>query len=353
MGGRFYVMPFEVHDKLEETEYPQACRDIYEGILRNILISEDWETEGEWVAGKFRATKARIAKLSATSRGHFYRAWAALKAVCLIHENEDGSFSLPMYKKKSEAAIYARDIATMMKRIEELEEQNEEMLSMLKDMREKILMYEDPSGKLRIVEEERSSPMRQKCLMGETDLSHGRDSYPFKEEKEISLSGIVDLFYTGIGQKKISKEKRKRGNDVLNKLREDGFSLEDISFAVQWTIENAKEAPYDIKILQHTIGQAMAAKEKQTAREEKRAEEEREKAELLAEEQERKEIERYKESLSKEERAELRKQAEEELRASGEFQETFIGDFLIGLKENEILRKATDSETERVSGDDA
>ena len=42
----------------------------------------------------------------------------------------------------------------------------------------------------------------------------------------------------------------------------EGFKPEDIEFAAEWTLKNAKEKPYDFSIICHTIGEAMAAKEK-------------------------------------------------------------------------------------------
>jgi len=43
---------------------------------------------------------------------------------------------------------------------------------------------------------------------------------------------------------------------------DDDFKPEDIQFAVEWTLKNAKEELYDFSIIKHTIGQAIVAKKK-------------------------------------------------------------------------------------------
>lgn len=177
---------------------------------------------------------------------------------------------------------------------------------------------------------------------------HGRAEHPLKEKKKdikdtLSPRAIVSGFYRGIGQPKITTEKRERAEKSFKELTKDGFSLDDIHFAVEWTLKNSKEEPYDFSIIKHTIGQAMAAKKKTEAEKAKRIEAERiaaqERAEEELREKEAAKIEAYKESLSAEERAKLRERAEAEIRNSGQFKEEFITDYLIEVKENELIRK--------------
>ena len=166
-----------------------------------------------------------------------------------------------------------------------------------------------------------------------------------KESIKDSLSprDIISGFYKGISQSKISKTKRERAEESFKELQRDGFSLEDIHFAVKWIMENSKEEPYDFSIIKHTIGQAMAAKKKTEAEEAKRIEAKRiaaqEQTEEELREREAAKIEVYKESLGVEERAKLRERAEAEIRDSGQFKEDFITDYLIEAKENEIIRE--------------
>ena len=158
----------------------------------------------------------------------------------------------------------------------------------------------------------------------------------------LSLRDIISGFYKGIGQEKISKTKRERADKSFKELHRDGFSLEDIQFAVEWTLKNSKEEPYDFSIITHTIGQAMAAKEKMEREKTEKLERKRiaaaEEAEKERRDREREKIEAYKETLSTEERAKLRERALEEIRKIDGVKEEFIGDILIEVKENEILK---------------
>jgi len=154
---------------------------------------------------------------------------------------------------------------------------------------------------------------------------------------------IIGNFYEKVGQSKISREKRERAENDLRELLNDGFSLEDIQFAVEWTLENAKEEPYDFSMIKHTIGQAMAVKKKAETEEAKRlerektAERQREKERIQKAEEE--QVNTYKRGLTVGERAKLRERAEAEIRDSGQFKEEFITEYLIEAKENEILGK--------------
>jgi len=153
---------------------------------------------------------------------------------------------------------------------------------------------------------------------------------------------IVDLFYKGIGQNKISSEKREKSIKCIEELTEDGFNQEDIAWAAEWTPDNATEKIYDFSILKHTIGQAMAARKKLEAEEETRLEKERKIAELEAQEkqaaEEEERIQAYKESLPDQERKRLRTLAEENIRDSGQYKTEFVTEALIGTQENEIIR---------------
>jgi hypothetical protein len=156
---------------------------------------------------------------------------------------------------------------------------------------------------------------------------------------DLSPDSIVDLFYTGIGQERISKAKREKGNKVVQELLADRFSLEDIAFAAEWTPKNAKEEVYDIAILKHTIGEAISAKREETVAAEQ-ARKEADRVRAVEEEQRRLEgeIQEMRSRMTEDELANLRVRAEKEIRESGEYQEQFITDMLITSKENEILR---------------
>lgn len=176
---------------------------------------------------------------------------------------------------------------------------------------------------------------------------HTLREHPLKDSKDIlkdSLSprAITSSFYKGIGQEKISEEKRERAEKDLKELLNDGFSPEDIQFAVKWTLKNAKEELYDFSIVKHTIGQAMASRKKVEAEKAKRREREKAAAQNEADEKRRAEeeerVKAYKLTLSSEERQALHDRAKDEIRSSGLYKEDFITDYLVEIKENELIR---------------
>jgi len=169
------------------------------------------------------------------------------------------------------------------------------------------------------------------------DRSNIKDHSLSKEDK---INNVIDSFY---GSVKLPKSKRESARKVILELQEDGFTLDDISYAVQWSFDNCKEKPYDFSIVRHTIGQSMATKKENEAKTAKKLEEERlktqqeEKEKKLAEVQER--IIEHKEKLNESQKSELREKALEEIRKTKGIREEFITEILIEAKENEIIRK--------------
>ena len=164
----------------------------------------------------------------------------------------------------------------------------------------------------------------------------------------LSPRAIVSGFYKGIGQPRISKEKRERAENNFKELLDDGFQPEDIQFAVEWTLKNAKEELYDFSIIKHTIGQAMATRRKVEAEEARKRERAKTAAQKEAQEkkiaEEEAKTKAYKESLDTEERARLRERAEAEIRSSGQYKKEFITEYLIEARENELVREQIGTE---------
>ena len=158
----------------------------------------------------------------------------------------------------------------------------------------------------------------------------------------LSQDQIIDLFYNSIGQTKISKAKRERAKKCFEELIQDGFTNDDIQFAIEWSLTNMKEKPYDFSIIKDTISQAMAQKDKiqkeqklQIEKEISKAQkEEREKEETI----ERENIIAIKQNLNPTERSELRNRALELIRNTEGIKEHLITEILIEAKENEMLR---------------
>lgn len=308
MGGRFYVKPFELHDRLAKLGNLNCY---YDCILRHAVIDEDWETNTVWVLGRFLATPEQFSKWTGKGKSYSRILLNKLVRAEIILMAPDGSFQLPMFKKKQDAGVRASDIQLLREKIEELETIVSEVLV---------------TGKIPIPADSGKSPEEKKSKI-----------IVFSSEK------IISMFYKGIGQARITASKREKAREVYKKLRADKFSREEIGFAVHWTIENANEKPYDFALLLDTIGQAVAAKTKADSKKEKAAE--RQKAvdtqfeELERQESERDDWEFYKADMGLIQREELRQNAIEEIAASGEYQAEFISDILITVKENEILRR--------------
>jgi hypothetical protein len=123
-------------------------------------------------------------------------------------------------------------------------------------------------------------------------------------------------------------------------MRKDRFTDDEIEFAVKWTLENAKEKPYDFSIIKHTISQANAVRKEYEKKERRKAENQADKA--VQEEENRKSTERtdyfrsVKEKMPADRRKELRQKALDSLEAQG-MKVQFITDMLIDAEENKIL----------------
>ena len=178
-----------------------------------------------------------------------------------------------------------------------------------------------------------------------TEKQYTEKQYTFKEDNlknSLSQEEIIFRFYDCIGQKKLTNTKKERARECIKELIKEGFSIEDVAFAVEWTLNNSKEKVYDFSILKHTISQAIADKEKVEAKQAMLQEQERlatqEKVEEERLEKEREEIEAFKEKLEPKEREKLRQRALEEISKMGGVKQEFITEILIRAKENEILK---------------
>jgi len=203
----------------------------------------------------------------------------------------------------------------------------------------------DKMGMVKMTKHETNEVLTSnKGMYGQDD--HSQDDQHLKDrylKDSLSLREICTLFYKGIGQEKVSKQKRERAENNIRELLSDGFTEEDIIFAVKWTLENSKEKPYDFSLIKDTIGQAMAAKKEIETKETRRIEDEKLKTKKEEEEKKVAEIQEkvkeHKESLNENQKSELREKALEEIRRTKGIKEEFITEILINAKENEIIRK--------------
>lgn len=132
-----------------------------------------------------------------------------------------------------------------------------------------------------------------------------------KDIKTLSLEGLVDKFYNLLNQKP-SHEKRERGIKEAKKLIQEGFSLEDLDYAILWVVRTYPDTGSFDRI-PHFIDQALKDREEEKkaleAQRRLKVEEERRRAEEQQIEQERKRIEEVKASLPSEKLEELRQEA--------------------------------------------
>lgn len=116
MAGRFWTMPFEVHDLLDEIATSDPAWRLYRSILRRAFIDEDWEADDRWVMGRFQAERSQIKNWAGFSKTHFYRIFPSLIEAGLISPG-DGTdqelWELPKFKKIKDAEITIREIKEM------------------------------------------------------------------------------------------------------------------------------------------------------------------------------------------------------------------------------------------------
>lgn len=128
-----------------------------------------------------------------------------------------------------------------------------------------------------------------------------------------SLSEVVVIFYQQIGQTRIAKQKRERGEQICQTLLQDGFSMEDIRYACTWAVKNVPDV-HSFSIIPEIIGQATAEQEQVRAKEQREAQqrrdEEKKRQQQAVEQRRREQAAEQREKMSKRERQALRKQAE-------------------------------------------
>jgi hypothetical protein len=91
------------------------------------------------------------------------------------------------------------------------------------------------------------------------DLDDGR--YPSEQLPDSRLEQLLDKFYAGLNQRRISSMKRERGLAVLAHLLRDGYTIDEIAYAIDWTIASISGL-HSIGILPEVMGQALAARER-------------------------------------------------------------------------------------------
>jgi len=394
MGGPFAVLPYEVMDMLDNMSI--STDRIYRNLLR-LKMKVDADQPGEWATGTtiYKVKKSDIVRRSKMSRWTVYDSWKELIDSGLIIENNDGSITITMlYKKrkgkekennaisdikkliKMNSQIMEQIVSKMaeLDNFQNIEEKESDTPELFDEKSEKKVLVpatflnltdlkiDEVSGTATFFDDDDAKVLapatqsEKKVLAPATSFdevyvpatkndknvagsyTRSLDSLDLK----ISLS-LISLFYSTIGQKKISKEKRERGLKSFEEMRKDGFTDDQIAFAVKWTLENAKEKPYDFKIVTHMIGQALAAREEYEEKERIKAEKEAEEARQEEDNRKSSELADYyrsvKEKMTPEEREKLREEVLELASNRGMIKEEFLVQNTIEALEREILIK--------------
>jgi len=322
----------EVTDKLALVK-SFAARWVYNVLVTKFPIEEDWGDDPVWVFGIVTATKTEIAQKSGVGRSGFSKLWSHLVGAGLVSVRDDGGILIHFYKKKAYDAISATEVRERFTR-------NEAVIAQLKATIEK-----DP---------ETSPPEVGDVPPEEADVPPEEADLPPEEASLILLKGlnnntlsrnkIISWFYRAIGQRRISGSEREKAGQIYKKLRREKFSVREIAFATQWTVENAKAKPRTFGLINNTIGQAMEALQKAEENAKSLAEQQRlvdeARADLESQAEDTKRIDAVKDGMTPRKRKNLREEAFRELTNTPGMREAFIGEPLITGKENEIIKRA-------------
>ena len=170
-----------------------------------------------------------------------------------------------------------------------------------------------------------------------------RKSERFKEIEDnlFYLENLTVTFYQSLGQEKVPGVLRREGMVVLQDLIDEGYTKEELTYALGWAVDNIKNI-HSIRIIPKIIGQALGEKEsKRLVEEKERAEQRRRIEEDKKREEERKKEERldriFKE-LPERKREKLEEKARENLIEQG-IHPDFILPTLLRMERNKLLEK--------------
>jgi hypothetical protein len=88
-----------------------------------------------------------------------------------------------------------------------------------------------------------------------------KSSHPPEPLFDSRLEQLLDKFYAGLNQRRISSMKRERGLTVLAHLLRDGYTIDEIAYAIDWTMASISGL-HSIGILPEVMGQALACRER-------------------------------------------------------------------------------------------
>ena len=170
---------------------------------------------------------------------------------------------------------------------------------------------------------------------------HKSERFKKIEDNLFYLENLAVIFYQGLGQEKVSEVLKQEGMVVLQDLIEEGYTKEEVTFALGWAVDNIKNI-HSIRIIPKVIGQALGDKESKHLVEEKEKKEQQKRVEEdKKREEERKrgeELDKIFERLPKQKQAKLEEKAKENL-IERSVSPNFILPTLLRLERNKLLEK--------------
>ncbi len=108
---------------------------------------------------------------------------------------------------------------------------------------------------------ERSEELQRSLLSSQLEGREFMNGSSWPEQwPDPRLEQLLDKFYAGLNQRRISSTKRERGLAILVHLLRDGYSMNEIAYAIDWTMASISGL-HSIGILPEVMGQALAARE--------------------------------------------------------------------------------------------
>jgi hypothetical protein len=153
----------------------------------------------------------------------------------------------------------------------------------------------------------------------------------------ITPAKLITKLYKGVGNGKVDIFERESGKRHISDLLQEGYSLEDIDYAIEWALEYAADEIEDFSSIKDLMDRAIEAREKHMAKRTRQAEKEvKSQGDEVVE---RKMVEAYRKMMSDAEKKRLRERVMNDIRHDKKYNEEFITEQLIVIMENEIIRR--------------
>ena len=219
----------------------------------------------------------------------------------------------------------------------------------IKNLAKRVGLKTSKISQLKELLEKASNELKEEGIIDKWRYNKSNVVYYFRKSerfKEIEdnlfyLENLAVTFYQGLGQEKVPEVLRREGMVVLQDLIDEGYTKEEVSFALGWAVDNIKNI-HSIRIIPKVIGQALGDKEsKRLVEEREKAERQKKLEEDKQREEERKrgeELDKIFETLPKQKQAKLEEKAKENLIEQG-VNPDFILPTLLRLERNKLLEK--------------